>query len=90
MHEITRFIRLKPDDIAYFKFIVESYDGLASLTTIDRKIGVVALCYPASLASEMNSLLSGLSSEIAFAECRPASECDPSSIFRLDMENCRA
>lgn len=90
MTETTRFLQLRPDEIAFFKFIVEGYDGLASLTTIDRKTGVVALCYPASLNNEVNDLLSGLATEIAFTESHPVSECEPSLIFCNAMENCRA
>lgn len=90
MNETSRFLQLNPGEIAFFKFIVEGYDGLASLTTIDRKTGVVALCYPASLSNEVNDLLSGLATEIAFTESQPISECEPPFIFCKAMENCRA
>lgn len=90
MNESTIFLQLNPDEIAYFKFILEGYDGLASVTTIDRKLGLVALCHPASLAEEVRELLSGLACEITFLESHPATDSEPSAIFCKNLEITRA
>lgn len=71
MEESIKYIRVQPTEIAFLKFLLEGYDGLASLTTVDPKIGIVSLCFPASLLIEVNEVLSGLAGEIAFAEIPP-------------------
>ncbi|MDT8334811.1 MAG: DUF4911 domain-containing protein [Desulfurivibrionaceae bacterium] len=46
--------------IAFLKFILEGYDGLATLTTIDRERGLVAMaCFP-DCREELVALLEAL------------------------------
>ena len=53
-------IRLEPKKIAFLKFILEGYDGLATVTTLDRKEGLVRLIYPESRTQELNLLIQEL------------------------------
>ena len=53
-------VRIKPERIAFLKFILEGYDGLATVTTLDRKKGLVRLIYSESRTEEFNSLLQEL------------------------------
>ena len=39
----TRLIKLDKKDIAYFQFILEGYEGLATATTIDKNRAVVKI-----------------------------------------------
>ena len=50
--------------IHFLKFIVEAYDNLAIMSTVDRSIGLVEFRYPAEVADEFNLLLDSLSSRV--------------------------
>ena len=54
------YIRINPKSIAFLKFIIEGYDGLALLTTIDRRDGLVKLLVPTSRHDELWRLLAEL------------------------------
>ena len=54
------YIRIDPKSIAFLKFIIEGYDGLALLTTIDRRDGLVKLLVPTSRHNELWKLLEEL------------------------------
>ncbi len=54
------FARIPIARVAFLKFILEGYDGLAGLTTIDRKNGLVAMsCFP-DCREELVALLDSL------------------------------
>ena len=53
-------IRVNPQRIAFLKFILEGYDGLATVTTLDRKDGLVRIVYPESRNREFGELLNEL------------------------------
>ncbi|VEN73425.1 conserved hypothetical protein [Candidatus Desulfarcum epimagneticum] len=43
MRTIQKHLRIKKKEIAFFKFILEAYDGMAGMTTIDSASGHVVL-----------------------------------------------
>ena len=43
MQTTQKLFRLERSEIAFVKFIFEAYDGIASLTTLDRQMGIVRL-----------------------------------------------
>lgn len=49
-----------PDQIAFVKFILESYDGLAILSTADPKSGEILLRFHPGQRDELLALLSAL------------------------------
>jgi hypothetical protein len=53
----TLRIRIDPEQIYFLKFILEGYDNLAILTTVDRIGGVMELKYPAELEQDMKGVL---------------------------------
>ncbi len=42
------------------KFILEGYDGLGLLSTVDAKLGVMVVCTPAAALGELFALLTEL------------------------------
>ena len=58
LHEL--YIRIAPGKIAFLKFIIEGYDGLATLTTIDNRNGLIKLMTPAPRMRELWLLLDNL------------------------------
>lgn len=53
----TFYLRIRPDKIALFRFLLEGYDGLAVLSTMDAKQGLVRLIVPKSRYAELWRLL---------------------------------
>lgn len=65
---IIRYFKVQRRDLAYLKFIVESYEGLATLSTADREGGVVVVSYSSCFAKDMGALMESLGTEIALEE----------------------
>ena len=61
----SRFLRLRRGDIAYFKFIIESYDGMAVVRTKDPHEAVVELMIAPGWEKDAEEVLEGLRKEIA-------------------------
>jgi len=60
------FLRLAPNDIVYLKAILESYDELGVLRTLDQKTGDVVILSLPDLKPDLEGLLSSLANEISF------------------------
>lgn len=65
-----RFYRMPPCSIAHFQFLIEGYDGIATVTTVDSNIAVVMLCIPEGLEEYADLVLDAISQEgsIPFVE----------------------
>ena len=53
-------LRIAPNRIHFFKFILEGYDGLAVLSTLDSKKGIILLRYPPEMEQDLVCLLEDL------------------------------
>ncbi len=60
----TFYLRIRSEQIALFRFLLEGYDGLAVLSTMDAKQGLVRLIVPASQYGELWQLLSAICEEL--------------------------
>ncbi len=65
---ITKKLRLERKDIAYVKFILEGYEGIALATTIDNDESVIQLTIVPDFKSDVEMLLAALRKEINFSE----------------------
>ncbi len=65
MNTRSRYFRLHRKDIAYFKFIIESYEGMAVVRTHDPKEAVVELMVAPGWEKEIEEILEGLRGEMA-------------------------
>lgn len=63
-----RCYRLAKTEIGYLRFILESYDGLAFVRTLDGREALVEIAYPPSRSADAEALLSALVSECNMAE----------------------
>jgi hypothetical protein len=64
----VRFFRVDRRSIAYLRFTLEAYDGLATLTTLDPREGIVALSFPDCFAGDVDDLVAALGEEIGLTE----------------------
>ena len=58
------FYRVDPYEIHYLKFILEAYEGLATLTTLNSKTGLIQLAVPPERQGSLESLLEALGREL--------------------------
>ena len=64
MHTTKRYLRIDRREIGYFRFILEGYDGLAVLTTLDAHEGRVILRIAPGCEKDVERLVQNLSREI--------------------------
>ncbi len=57
------FIRVSKKEMAWFKFILEGFEGLAILSTIDSKAGIMRLLIPPGRYIEWEELYNSLKNE---------------------------
>ncbi|MCG6916949.1 MAG: DUF4911 domain-containing protein [Deltaproteobacteria bacterium] len=58
------FYRVDPYEIHYLKFILEAYEGLATLTTLDSEKGLIQLAVPPGRKESLESLVEALGREL--------------------------
>lgn len=66
MHEI--YLEIRPEDIAYVKFIVESYEGVGIIRTVERKKAVIVLLVVEDFLDVARSILASLKNEVPVIE----------------------
>ncbi|MDK2847142.1 MAG: hypothetical protein PWP34_495 [Desulfuromonadales bacterium] len=66
-----RYYILSRKDIGYLRFILESYDGLLFMRTIDAKAGLVEVGYHPSRRDDALRLLQSLAEEVGLEQTDP-------------------
>lgn len=70
--DITKkYYRIERKDIAFLKFIIEAYDGIGIITTVDRPKGIVMFRIPPGCENDVETVLQGLKNEIVIEEYLP-------------------
>jgi len=65
---VKRVYRTPRQHIAYLRFVLESYDGLAFIRTLDSRQALVEIAYPPSRRLDAEALLSALAQELSLEE----------------------
>jgi hypothetical protein len=60
----SRYFRVRRQDIAYFKFIIESYEGMAVVRTKDPHEAIVELMVAPGWEKDVDEVLESLRREI--------------------------
>ncbi len=60
----SRYFRVRREDIAYFKFIIESYEGMAVVRTKDPHEAIIELMVAPGWEKDLEEILEGLHREI--------------------------
>ncbi|MGH7772930.1 MAG: DUF4911 domain-containing protein [Candidatus Binatia bacterium] len=66
LHEI--YLEIRPEDIAYVKFIFESYEGVGIIRTVDRKKAVIVILVVEDFLTTARSILTSLKNEVSLSE----------------------
>ena len=64
MKTINKFLRVDRREICFLKFILEGYDGIATLTTVDAHQGVVMLRIAPGCEGDVEAILQDLKKDI--------------------------
>lgn len=75
---LKRIYQLPPSRIAFLRFLLESYDGLLFLRTLDRRRALVEISFAPSRRGDAEALLAALAGECAMvAVVAPSTEPSP-------------
>lgn len=86
LHEI--YLEIRPEDIAYVKFIFESYEGVGIIRTVDRKKAVIVLMVVEDFLETARAILTSLKSEVSLSEVsRPRDIGDDWLLRELTVTN---
>ena len=59
------YLRISPHKFHYLKYIVESYDNVALLSSYDSSAGIVVLRYPEGFRCELFGLLESIAGSLS-------------------------
>ncbi|MFA7384119.1 MAG: DUF4911 domain-containing protein [Desulfurivibrionaceae bacterium] len=62
-------VRIAPEQIYFLKFILEAYDNLTIMSTVDRVEGIVELKYPVELEQEVKGVLQSMAQRLGLEDC---------------------
>ena len=64
LETLKKYLRIDRREISFLKFILEAYDGIATLTTIDAHQGVVMLRIAPGCEGDVEAVLQDLKKDI--------------------------
>ena len=73
---LKKYYLLPKAEIAYLRFILESYDGLAFVRTLEVQTALVEIAYPPSRRVDAEALLQSLESETGMTETATPADAD--------------
>lgn len=59
-----KYLRVDKRCIGFMKFIFEAYEGIANLTTVDPKLGIISINIPEGCVDIVDKLLETLARDI--------------------------
>jgi len=85
------YFEIRPEDIAYVKFIFESYEGVGILRTVERKRAQVVLLAIDDFLPIARSILTSLKNELPLTEIpKPAGLADDWLLRELKVEGLKS
>ena len=72
-----RYFQVARREIAYVRFILETYDGLAFMRTIDRQNGIIEISAPPQRQQQAWALVAALAAETGLTEVAEPPELPP-------------
>jgi Domain of unknown function (DUF4911) len=76
MDLIEIYLRMRREDIALLKFVVESYEGIGLVRTLDRKRATVVVLAMPDAIEHVRAVLDSLRDEMEWYEITPPAEQD--------------
>lgn len=64
------FIEINPSRVVLFQALVESYEGIATVRTLDREQSLVEVAFPSILEEECQGMLEGIKRLCQWQDCK--------------------
>lgn len=61
---ICRYFKVAHRDMVYLKFILEAYEGMNVMSTVDNKAGIIRIAIPHGFEADMDGLLASLGEKV--------------------------
>lgn len=61
---ICRYFKVAHRDMVYLKFILEAYEGMNVMSTVDNKAGIIRIAIMPGFVGDMDALLSELGQKV--------------------------
>jgi hypothetical protein len=74
---ICRYFKVAHRDMVYLKFILEAYEGMNVMSTVDNKAGIIRIAIMEGFDADMDSLLAELGRGVVMEEVEWAEELSP-------------
>ena len=71
LQPLIRYFLLDRRDLVYLTFILEAYEGLATLSTLDKRQTLVSITTFPGSAEALDNLLTAIGKEITLTETSP-------------------
>lgn len=68
MRSESLYLNIAPARISLLRFLLEGYDGLALLSTLDSKTGLVRLLFPCPRIHELMAFLAAVADDLRQAD----------------------
>ena len=83
------YLEILPEHIAYIKFILESYEEVGMIRTVDRRKAIIVLLVMNDFLDTARNILDSIQREIPLMEIpRPANGGDDWFMKELSAESC--
>lgn len=66
--QTDKYFKLKIKELVLIQFIIEAYEGLATVTTFNKNEGVIKVSYPSKMNEEVNGVIAHLKLEYHLEE----------------------
>ena len=70
---ICRYFKVARRDMVFLKFILEAYEGMNVMSTVDNKAGIIRIAIMPGFVDDMDALLAELGTQVVM---EPAEWCD--------------
>lgn len=61
---ICRYFKVAHRDMVYLKFILEAYEGMNVMSTVDNTAGIIRIVIPSGFEADMDELLESLGKQV--------------------------
>lgn len=61
---ICRYYKVAHRDMVYLKFILEAYEGMNVMSTVDNRAGIIRIAIMKGFAADMDGLLDALGKQV--------------------------
>ena len=62
---INRYFRVNRRDMVYLKFILEAYEGMNVMSTVDNRAGIIRIAIMPGFEKDMDALLAELGRQVS-------------------------